>query len=215
MSIFVIGDLHLSFGTDKPMDIFGWENHVEKIKQNWIENVTEQDTVVIPGDFSWAMTLDEAYKDFEFLALKDGTYMLMTYTGNAENLVLPSKYKNELVTQTNGLLFDKLETLQKVTLPDSITYIGGYTFYRCPNLKEVDLGKCVQLDHLELYTIFDCKNLTKVTLPASLTYIADHAFLDCDNLQDIYFLGTEEQWYELIAGSRNEEIARATVHFKN
>lgn len=163
-----------------------------------------------------ACTLYTYNKDFKFLALKDGTYMLMTYTGNAENLVLPSKYKNELVTQTNGLLFDKLESLQKVTLPDSITYICGYTFYRCPNLKEVDLGKCAQLDYLESYTIFDCKNLTKVTLPASLTYIADYAFLDCDNLQDIYFLGTEEQWYELIAaGSRNEEISRATVHFKN
>ena len=67
MSIFVIGDLHLSFGVDKPMDIFGWGNHSEKIKQNWIENVTDQDTVVIPGDFSWAMTLEEAYKDFEFI----------------------------------------------------------------------------------------------------------------------------------------------------
>lgn len=67
MAIFVIGDLHLSFGTDKPMDIFGWGNHYEKIKQNWIENVTSQDTVVIPGDFSWAMTLEEAYKDFDFI----------------------------------------------------------------------------------------------------------------------------------------------------
>jgi len=67
MSIFVIGDLHLSFGVDKPMDIFGWGDHSEKIKQNWIENVTNQDTVIIPGDFSWAMTLEEAYKDFEFI----------------------------------------------------------------------------------------------------------------------------------------------------
>lgn len=76
MSIFVIGDLHLSFGTDKPMDIFGWENHAEKIRKNWIENVTNQDTVVIPGDFSWAMTLEEAYKDFEFLEKLPGTKII-------------------------------------------------------------------------------------------------------------------------------------------
>ena len=76
MSIFVIGDLHLSFGTDKPMDIFGWENHSEKIKQNWIENVKDQDTVIIPGDFSWAMTLEETYKDFEFINSLPGTKII-------------------------------------------------------------------------------------------------------------------------------------------
>ena len=43
MSIYVIGDLHLSFSADKPMDIFGehWADHEEKIRNNWIENVTE------------------------------------------------------------------------------------------------------------------------------------------------------------------------------
>ena len=73
MSIFVIGDLHLSFGTDKPMDVFGWGNHSEKIKQNWIENVKDQDTVIIPGDFSWAMTLEEVLPDFEFIDSLPGT----------------------------------------------------------------------------------------------------------------------------------------------
>lgn len=72
MSIYTIGDLHLSFGVDKPMDIFGWGNHSEKIKQNWIENVTNQDTVIIPGDFSWAMQLAEAYQDFAFLEALPG-----------------------------------------------------------------------------------------------------------------------------------------------
>ena len=69
MSIYVIGDLHLSFETDKPMDIFGnnWFNHAEKIKENWIKKVSENDTVIIPGDFSWATYLEETYKDFEFL----------------------------------------------------------------------------------------------------------------------------------------------------
>ena len=76
MAVFTIGDLHLSFGTDKPMDIFGWGNHSEKIKQNWIENVKNQDTVIIPGDFSWAMTLEESYQDFQFLNSLPGTKIL-------------------------------------------------------------------------------------------------------------------------------------------
>lgn len=69
MSIYIIGDLHLSFSVDKPMDIFGnnWENHAEKIKSNWLKKVKEEDTVILPGDFSWATYLEETYEDFKFL----------------------------------------------------------------------------------------------------------------------------------------------------
>ena len=61
MSIYVIADLHLSLNTDKPMDIFGfnWENHSEKIKEEWIKKVKDEDTVVLPGDFSWGLKLSE------------------------------------------------------------------------------------------------------------------------------------------------------------
>ncbi len=78
MSIYVIGDLHLSFSADKPMDIFGmnWENHAEKIKENWISKVKENDTVILPGDFSWATYLEETYKDFEFLNSLPGKKIL-------------------------------------------------------------------------------------------------------------------------------------------
>ena len=78
MSIYVIGDLHLSFGVNKPMNIFGdnWENHEEKIKTNWIKTVTDEDTVILPGDFSWAMKLEESIKDFEFLDSLPGKKLL-------------------------------------------------------------------------------------------------------------------------------------------
>ena len=70
--IYVIGDLHLSFSTDKPMDIFGenWENHAEKIKENWLSKVNNDDTVILPGDFSWATYLEETFEDFSFLNRK-------------------------------------------------------------------------------------------------------------------------------------------------
>ena len=72
MSIYVIADLHLSFSVDKPMDVFGnnWEYHADKIKRNWIEKVKPGDTVILPGDFSWATYLDESKQDFEYLAAK-------------------------------------------------------------------------------------------------------------------------------------------------
>lgn len=69
MSIYVIGDLHLSFSQNKPMDIFGrnWENHDEKIKNDWLQKVTEDDIVILPGDFSWATYIEDAYLDFKYL----------------------------------------------------------------------------------------------------------------------------------------------------
>ena len=67
--IYAIADLHLSFQKPKPMDIFGdnWTDHENKIKKSWLEKVTAQDTVLLPGDFSWAMSLNEAQNDFEYL----------------------------------------------------------------------------------------------------------------------------------------------------
>ncbi len=51
------------------MDIFGnnWENHAEKIKNDWLSKVKETDTVILPGDFSWAMYITETYEDFKYL----------------------------------------------------------------------------------------------------------------------------------------------------
>ena len=79
MSIYVIADLHLSFGTDKPMDIFGdnWENHAEKIKQDWISKVKPEDTVILPGDFSWATYIEDAKQDFQFLNELPGKKILL------------------------------------------------------------------------------------------------------------------------------------------
>lgn len=77
MSVFVMGDLHLSFSCDKPMDIFkGWENHAERIEKNWNAVVEEDDTVVIPGDISWAMSLESAKADFEFINSLNGTKII-------------------------------------------------------------------------------------------------------------------------------------------
>ncbi len=68
MALFVMGDLHLSLSSDKSMDIFGgWENYVERIKENWNREVSPEDTIVVPGDISWAMSLKEAVADFRYI----------------------------------------------------------------------------------------------------------------------------------------------------
>jgi len=67
--LYTIADTHLSFTTEKPMDIFGhrWENHAEKLKENWLKKIKPEDTVVIPGDISWGIDLEEAKEDLLFL----------------------------------------------------------------------------------------------------------------------------------------------------
>lgn len=79
MSIFVIGDLHLSFNNPKPMDIFGdnWSGHEEKIRSNWIENVSEDDLVILPGDFSWETYLEDTKLDFDYLNNLPGKKLLL------------------------------------------------------------------------------------------------------------------------------------------
>lgn len=76
--LFTIGDLHLSLGTDKPMDIFhGWDNYLERLTENWKRIVNDDDTVVIAGDISWAMKLSECEKDFSYINSLPGNKILL------------------------------------------------------------------------------------------------------------------------------------------
>jgi len=79
MGLFAIADLHLSFASDKPMDIYGgwWINHTETIKENWLSTINESDMVLIPGDISWALKLEEARTDLEWLSALPGKKVLI------------------------------------------------------------------------------------------------------------------------------------------
>lgn len=74
MRIFTIADLHLPLGVNKPMDIFGgWDDYVNRLHDNWQKIVSPQDIVVVPGDISWALKLEQTFKDFEFINALNGT----------------------------------------------------------------------------------------------------------------------------------------------
>lgn len=78
MAVFAIADLHLSLSTDKPMDVFnGWNNYVERLEKKWRAIVKNTDTVVIAGDISWAMKLEETENDFKFLNSLPGKKILL------------------------------------------------------------------------------------------------------------------------------------------
>ena len=78
MALYAIGDTHLSFGTDKPMDVFGggWTGYVERLRRGF-ETVSPEDTVVLCGDLSWGMSLEEAREDFAFLNALPGQKVIL------------------------------------------------------------------------------------------------------------------------------------------
>ena len=78
MALFCIADLHLSFSADKPMDVFpGWDNYTSRLEKNWRAIVSPEDTVVLAGDLSWAMKLEDTRKDFEYLHQLPGKKLIL------------------------------------------------------------------------------------------------------------------------------------------
>ena len=78
MALYAIGDTHLSLASDKPMDVFGggWEGYVDKLREGF-RAVRPEDTVVLCGDLSWAMGLEEGARDFAFLDALPGRKLLL------------------------------------------------------------------------------------------------------------------------------------------
>lgn len=117
MSLFAIADTHLSLGADKPMDIFGgWQDYVQRLETNWRKLVTDNDTVVIAGDISWAMKLEDALEDFRFLDSLPGQKLI--FKGNHDYWWSTMK-KMETWLSDNGL--DSIKILH-----NSSVKVGSY-----------------------------------------------------------------------------------------
>lgn len=98
MSLYAIGDLHLSLGGSKPMDVFGgnWEGHVTKLKSSF-EALEADDLTVLCGDISWAMNIQEALPDFDFLSKLPGKKIILK--GNHDYWWLTAKKIKEFFSE--------------------------------------------------------------------------------------------------------------------
>jgi uncharacterized protein len=107
MRIFAISDLHLFLGGEKPMDIFGpaWENHAETIKHNWDAQVSDSDLVLVAGDTSWAMRLNDAMPDLEYLGQRPGRKIVIR--GNHDYW-----WKRESTRRLQGMVDPSITLLQ-------------------------------------------------------------------------------------------------------
>ena len=118
MALYSISDLHLPIGIDKPMDIFGnkWINYVERLKKNWESIVTDEDTVVVPGDISWAMYLEESIPDFDFIEALPGKKIIMkgnhdywwTTTSKLNGFIKERGYKTISFLQNNSFMYKNI-----------------------------------------------------------------------------------------------------------
>ena len=112
MKVFAISDLHLSINNPKPMDIFGgsWDNYWEKIKNSWQDLVSTEDIVLISGDISWALKLEDAIPDLEEIDRLPGTKIIIRgnhdYWWSSYNKVKNLLPKNILAIQNNAIKFE-------------------------------------------------------------------------------------------------------------
>lgn len=107
MSLYAIADTHLSFGVNKPMDVFeGWQDYTERLEKNWNKLVEADDYVIIAGDVSWAINFDELYNDFDFINKLNGRKIIMK--GNHDYWWNTLKKMNEFIKKNN---FDTIEIL--------------------------------------------------------------------------------------------------------
>lgn len=97
MALYAISDLHLSFGANKPMDVFGWKDYQSRLAENWNQTVCEEDMVLIPGDVSWATYLEETEADFRFLSQLPGKKVILK--GNHDYWWTTYKKLNQFVEE--------------------------------------------------------------------------------------------------------------------
>ena len=145
MSVYTISDLHLSFGADKPMDIFhGWENHTDRITANWNRLVKPEDTVILPGDLSWALKLEDTLDDFKYLETLNGTKIIGK--GN-HDLWWSTKKKIEEFFQKNEIKSVKL-LFNNAFLVENIAVCGtrGWFYDAAETDKKVVLREAGRLE---------------------------------------------------------------------
>lgn len=109
MKVFAISDLHLSFSTDKPMNIFGpqWEGHWDIIVEDWEKKVSDDDIVLLSGDLSWAMKIEDAIIDIGKIAELKGKKIIIKgnhdYWWNSYNKVKSILSPNMYALQNNSI----------------------------------------------------------------------------------------------------------------
>ncbi len=180
MSVFVIGDTHLSFSSDKPMNIFkGWDDYESRLKNNWQKLVEADDTVIIAGDISWGMSLQESLKDFEFLDQLNGTKIILK--GNHDYWWNTANKMNNFMAE-NG--FDSIKFLHNNAYKiDDIAVAGSRGWFFDAEKENVD--KVLVRECSRLQRSIDMAKELDGEVVAFLHYPPISMSADCDPIIEV------------------------------
>lgn len=126
MQIFGLSDLHLSFSSDKPMDVFGehWRDHAQKMAASWDELVGPDDVVLVPGDISWALRLEQAAADLAWIGARPGRAKILV-RGNHD-------YWWSAIGKVRKALPPTLVALQNDAVDLGEVVVTGSRLWSCP-----------------------------------------------------------------------------------
>lgn len=101
---------------------------------------------------------------------------------------------------------------QKTNLGINVPEIGSYAFYNCSSLESIDIRG--EITQIQKGTFSGCTNLNSISIPDTVTYVRVGAFNNCTSLSDVYYSGTEAEWYSINIESNNEPLLNATIHYQ-
>ncbi len=180
MNLFTISDLHLPLGANKPMDIFGgWDNYVERLKNNWKKLVNEDDTVVIGGDVSWGISLSQSKADFEFINALPGKKIILK--GNHDYWWGTANKINEFLSANK---FDTINILHNNSYSDGEIAICGTRGWIYDGSGEKDL-KVITREAGRLETSIRCAVDNGLEPIVFLHYPPIYAEYICDEILDV------------------------------
>lgn len=203
MALYAIADLHLSLGTDKPMDVFkGWQDYKERLENNWRNLVKDDDTVVVAGDISWAMRLDECYEDFSFLNSLPGTKILLK--GNHDYWWATKKKIDEYLVENN---FDTIKILFNNSFEvEGVTICGSRGWYYDADT-DADI-KVINREVGRLKLSLDSVADKSTTPVVFLHYPPVYSDLECQEIMDTLIeYGIKECYYGHLHGAYTHKNA--------
>ncbi len=203
MSVFAIADLHLSMGTDKPMDIFkGWQDYSSRLERNWRALVSDEDTVVVAGDISWAMKLEECYADFKFINDLPGKKILLK--GN-HDYWWATKRKIDDYMKSNG--FDTIQILFNNSFTvEGITICGSRGWYYDADT-EADI-KVINREVGRLKLSLDSAKESETKPIVFLHYPPVYNEIECTEIMDtLISYGIKECYYGHLHGAHTHKNA--------
>ncbi len=203
MSLFAIADLHLSLGTDKPMDVFrGWQDYTKRIENNWRRLISENDTVIIAGDISWAMRIEDCYEDFNFINSLPGTKILLK--GNHDYWWTTKKKIEEYLVENK---FDTIKVLFNNSYEVDGVYVCGSRGWYYDTESEADI-KVINREVGRLKLSLDSVEDTDNKPIVFLHYPPVYNEIECEQIMDVLIeYGICECYYGHLHGANTHRYS--------